>query len=145
MDLDKITPDQNRKLWATARELSMEESELRNLVEKVTGSRSISKLTKGQACRVIDRLEGKASKKKKPRRKEKGILKNESVIVLVTPEQLGFIENLRKEAKWEESHLMNFIKKMWNRDNVKKLRHVEAGVMINVLKRAKEKQKEARA
>lgn len=55
MELKK--PWQNRKIWAMKSFLGISEEELRDIVEQETGARSISRLSKGGANKVIDRLE----------------------------------------------------------------------------------------
>lgn len=52
----RITPDQIRKLWATAREAGIDKSGVYDLVLKMTGSGSISSLSSSEAHRVIEFL-----------------------------------------------------------------------------------------
>lgn len=50
------TQAQVRKIWASARELGLDEGELRALVEDLTGSSSLSSLTFLQARNLIDTM-----------------------------------------------------------------------------------------
>ncbi|MFQ5901951.1 MAG: phage protein GemA/Gp16 family protein [Thermodesulfobacteriota bacterium] len=136
----QITKDQIRKIWARGKESGMDEVKLYDLVEEVSGSRSISGLSKSQGIRVIDRLEGKESKKRK--RRAPVPLRDPQIIAIATPAQLSLIEVLKDEAGWDDDHLMNFIRKNFKRDNKRKLRINEAGVVIEVLKKDIRKRRE---
>lgn len=57
----------------------------------------------------------------------------------ITTCQISFIEDLKNEAGWDDEHLINFIRKIFNKDTLDKLGGNEAGVVITVLKRAKKK------
>lgn len=65
----KISQPQMRLLWALARDHGYDGDGLRDLVEAVTGGRSISGLSRRQASRVIDRL---SPNKAKPRKADPG-------------------------------------------------------------------------
>lgn len=120
----KIIPEQIKKVWATAHAKGMSEERLRYIVERISGRRSVRALTKRQARKVIDIIEGKAVL---PVSKD-----NPKVIALATPGQLALIERLRDEAAWTAEHLLNFIAR-FKRDSLRKLRRSEAGVVIKVL------------
>jgi hypothetical protein len=123
----KITPEQVKKVWATAHAKGMSEERLRYIVERISGRRSVRALTKRQARKVIDVIEGKAVL---PVPKD-----SPNVIALATPGQLTLIKRLRDEAAWTDEHLMTFIAR-YKRDNLRKLRRAEAGVVIKVLRAA---------
>lgn len=55
---DGISRPQMRLLWVLARDHGYDEDGLRDLVEAVTGRRSISGLTRRQASEIIERLRG---------------------------------------------------------------------------------------
>lgn len=61
-----ITPSQMRALWASARDHGYDQEGLRDLVERLTGGRSISGLTSRQASTVLDSL--RPQPKPRPRR-----------------------------------------------------------------------------
>ncbi len=119
-----ITTEQVKKIWAAAHGKGMSEERLRYIVERISGRRSVRTLTNRQARKVIDIIEGKAVL---PVPKD-----NPKVIALATPGQLTLIAQLRDEAAWTEEHLLNFIAR-YKRDNLRKLRRSEAGVVIKVL------------
>lgn len=157
----RITQKQIKKIWTKADELGMTEGQLRDLVKWVSGQESTRELTKRQGIRLIDVLEGKISNPppyplqrgtSSPVSNQSGIIlsprkfpkKDKKVIgrfvPLATPDQLSLIENLKKEAGWDDEHLLNFVRKIFKRDTLDKLSCNEAGVVITVLKRAKKKQ-----
>lgn len=129
-----ITPKQKKKIWASAHAAGMSEVHLRDIVEGISGDYSISALTKREAKKVIEVLEGKGCLPV-PRN-------NPNVIALATPGQLSLIEKLKEESAWTDEHLMNFILKKFKRDNLRKLRRAEAGVVIEVLNKAIRKKRE---
>lgn len=53
---DKLTGGQLRMIWMTAKDKGLDEDTLRALVNRETGSTSISKLTKAQAAQVINAM-----------------------------------------------------------------------------------------
>ena len=129
-----ITPKQKKKIWACAHASGMSELYLRDIVEGISGDYSIRELTKKDAKKVIEILEGKGCLPV-PR-------DNSNVIALATPGQLILIERLKEESAWTDEHLMNFILKKFKRNNLRKLRRGEAGVVIKVLNEALQKKKE---
>lgn len=52
----KLTPKQNRYIWFLARDLNIEEDYLRLIVHSVTGTESISSLSRKQAKKIIQKL-----------------------------------------------------------------------------------------
>lgn len=141
-----ITKAQKTKIWTKAHEIGMTEVQLRDLVKWVSGQESTRELTKRHGIRLIDLMEGKTWSPP-PSPLQRGIIlcpKKDKRIIgrfvpLATPDQLSLIENLKKEAGWDDEHLINFIRKIFNKDIPDKLGCNEAGVLISVLKRAKEK------
>lgn len=100
----KLTPAQLKKIWALAREQRLEECELRNVVEQVSGSPSISSLTKEQANKVIDRLTPLPAEPRVTNSYRQG---------MATPKQLQFIRYLERELGWQDNpqRLEGFMKK----------------------------------
>lgn len=89
------------KIWAGAKEIGIEEPALRDLVEKVSGNRSISALSFAEAGDVIDHLVSAGARKgSKPsgRRMPPGVKK------LLTGDQRSLIQDLREKlgGKWTE-------------------------------------------
>lgn len=149
-----ITQLQIEKIWTKANEIGMTKEQLRDLVRWVSGQKSTRELTKGQAMRLIDVLEGKSqlpanTPQDNPlhptfvrgavllQKKDKKVIGR--FVKLATPYQISLIENLKKEAGWDDEHLANFIRKIFNKDTLDKLGGNETGVVITVLKRAKKK------
>ncbi|MCK6469400.1 MAG: regulatory protein GemA [Candidatus Brocadia sinica] len=145
-----ITKAQKAKIWTKAQEIGMAEEQLRDLVRWISGQDSTRELTKRQGIKLIDVMEGKRSVfENNPlnppllrgtiltSKKDKKIIGR--FVPLATPGQLSFIENLKKEAGWDDEHLTNFIRKRFNKDILDKLGGNEAGVVMTVLKRAKKK------
>lgn len=130
-----ITPEQIKKVWAAAHGKGMSEERLRYIVERISGRRSVRALTKRQARKVIDVIEGKAVL---PVPKD-----NPNVIALATPGQLTLIEQLRDEAAWTDEHLMSFVRRNYKTDNLRKLTRSKAGIVIHVLEKEKKKRKGA--
>ncbi len=90
---------QLKKIWASARELDLEEQELRDLVQSVSGSASISGLTYAAAGEVIEELvrlgatESPAYRPRKPR----GRKTEDGEILLITGAQREYIQDLREK------------------------------------------------
>lgn len=120
-----ITPEQVKKVWVMAKVKDLSEEKLRDIIEHISGERSVKALTKIQAKKVIDVLEGKAVLPV-PR-------DSANVIALATPHQVDLIDDLKVEAGWTNDRVLNFIRKLFGRDSLRKLRRSEAGVMIKVL------------
>jgi hypothetical protein len=146
-----ITAAQKTKIWTKASKIGMTEEQLRDLVRWVSGQGSTRELTKRQGIELIDILEDKvpvpANNPLNPPFVRGTVLvpkKDKKVIgrflPLATPGQLSLIESLRIEAGWDDEHLTNFTRKIFSKDTLDKLGGNEAGVLITVLKRAKEKQ-----
>lgn len=96
-----IHKNQISRIWAAAREIGLDKDGVYDLIERVSGGRSLRALTVDQAGAVIDSLvRAGASKPRKPsgRRLPKGVKK------LLTGGQRDEIERLRGElgGKWLE-------------------------------------------
>jgi hypothetical protein len=128
-----ITPNQVRKVWVTAKVKGLSEEKLRDIVEQISRGRSVKALTKNQAKIVIDVLEGKAVLPV-PR-------DSANVFALATIHQLDLIEDLTVEVGWTDKHVLDFIRRIFGRDSLRKLRRSEAGVVIKVLTAAIRKKK----
>lgn len=136
--MEKRTPEQNRKIWALAGEIGLDEGLLRDLVERLTGQRSTSALTRRQANLVIDemnRLGGKLP-----------IMKNRRT-GMATPEQIHKIKSLERELGWTDNpkRLRAFMQKYSGVARLEWLRFNPAQALIESLKGVKrnlERQKE---
>lgn len=132
-----VTPEQIQKIWVVGKKRGLSDEDVRDIVERISGQRSTRALSKGQAIKVIDAIENGSrrwivySQEEEPKE-----------IVFASKDQLALIDHLKKEAGWDDERLMNFIKKVYKRDGLKKLRVKEAGIVIHVLEKAKLKKKE---
>lgn len=100
------TPGQISKIWAAAREVGFERPDVYDLVESVSGQRSVSELTQAQASRVIDHLVelgATAGRPSSPKPHGRKTAPNE--LLMITTDQRRLIENLRERlgGKWLES------------------------------------------
>lgn len=124
----KITQAQLKKIWATARELGIEEEVLRERVEQVSGSRSLSSLSSEDANRIIDGLECYTGRTR-TNRASKG--------------QLYKIRQLEKQLGWDANpkRLQAFIKKYAHVERIDWLTSAQAWRLIESLKNVLEKEK----
>lgn len=146
--ISMITAKQIKKIWTKAYEIGITEEQLRDIVKYVSGQDSTRELTRKQGIELIDLME---RNRKMPgylsNSLRKGITlcpKKDKKIIgrfvsFITPGQLSLIESLKKEADWDDEHLMNFIRKIFTKDTLDTLGSNEAGVLITVLRRAKGK------
>lgn len=144
----RITQAQVKKIWTKAHEIGISERQLRDIVIWVSGQSSTRELTRMQGILLIDLMEGnKKTSSHSPNPIQRRITlypKNDKKVIgrfvsLATPSQLSLIEGLKKEAGWDDDHLMNFIRKIFTKDTLDRLGSHEAGVLITVLRRAKGK------
>jgi hypothetical protein len=89
------TAAQTKKIWASAREVGLEESELRDLVFTLSGARSISKLSDFHARELIDLLVRGGARKGTPKPKPSGRRKAPNEVQMITPGQRTEIERRR--------------------------------------------------
>jgi len=125
--MEQITSKQIKKIWATARELDLSEEKLRDLVEEISGARSISNLTKRQAIEVIDRLEAR----KRYRFRKEG----RSYDRKATPWQYKAIRReLTKLSRFlEPDHLQNWCQKYLKRTSFEGLSSKEAQKVLHAM------------
>ncbi|TEB09157.1 regulatory protein GemA [Pelotomaculum propionicicum] len=133
----KINPAQTKKMWAAAAELwpreDMKEM-LYSLVQRLTGSSSISSLTAVGACRVIDELEkflGRDNAKKFPRRRAAAAPGGPRG---ATEQQLWKIRGLAEKLGWDDKRLLGFVKKYYRVDKVEWLTYAMAQACTEGLK-----------
>ncbi|AJA42396.1 hypothetical protein AJ85_05735 [Alkalihalobacillus alcalophilus ATCC 27647 = CGMCC 1.3604] len=135
----KLNNGQLRKIWATAKELNLEEDDLRSVVSEVSGSPSISSLTFDQAKAVIDRLGGKNNQPSKANKS------NKRKSSQVSNQQIWKIQQLEKELGWEDNpkRMKAFMKKYAGVDRIEWLTPQKAWRLIESLKKLTEKENEA--
>lgn len=148
----RITKAQVKKIWTKIHELDMSEEQLRDLVTWVSGQSSTRELTRFQGKVVIDVMEGNmpisdnTSLSSLPRGKEPRFLRPRKFpkmighfLPLATPKQISLIENIKKEAGWDDEHVKNHVRKYYKINSVPELDIKQAGSLIDVLKREKNK------
>jgi len=103
--LQHLTAAQLRAIWAKARDLGMDETLLRDLVESETGSRLISSLSRDQASDVLNRL----SQDRPPRRRRR---QRGDPGALITREQAQTIEHNYEDLGLQPQARATFNKRM---------------------------------
>lgn len=111
----------------------MPEKDLRDLVECVSYQRSTRELTRSQAKRLIDALEGKKPMPKTSGNKKCRFGKRATLL------QLSLIEELKQEAGWDDEHLRNFLLKYYKISTPDELDTERAWFVFKMLKREKAK------
>lgn len=122
------TPAQNRRIWATAHQLALREENLRDLVEAVTGKRSISGLSFRNATLVIRELEGLATERRRAH-KRLGAPSDR-----VNAGQIKYIRDLAAQAGWDEWALRSWLKRWFRADHEQWLDNKHAVKAITALK-----------
>ncbi|WP_034629484.1 regulatory protein GemA [Desulfotruncus alcoholivorax] len=123
-----VSKAQLRRIWVSAKELEIDEDLIRTIVKNLTGSDSISGLTKSQAGRVIDYLE-----------QRKG---NQPGLHMASKQQLWKIQQMAKELGWSDNpkRLMGFVKKNTGIENLNWLAADMAWRVIEGLKKVKQRE-----
>ena len=128
--MDGINAAQKRKIFAVARELSIDLDLLHALVQGLVGKEHISELTKAEACRVIDDLEHRADRSRDVQ------LPGGGKVALVNRGQLGKIRALEAELGWSANpkRLQGFCRKYAGVDDIRWLTKAQAWRLIEGLK-----------
>lgn len=129
-----ITKPQVRKIWATSKELGLDEETVYTIVYRETGCDSISSLTKEQGVDVINALV--SLKEQKPLRPG-----------MATEKQLWLISKLVKDLGWDDKpkRLQGFVKRLVKVDNPRWLTQQSASKIIIGLKAIQRQQMEKQA
>lgn len=125
--MSKITYAQIRKIYASAGQKGIEiipkshDDELHIMVYSVTGKNSIGQLSKNEAIKVIDRIEGEP------------VIGNNRA----TARQVGYINDLIKQLGWDNNpkRLEGFIRKYTKIDKIEWITRKNASNIIEGLKR----------
>lgn len=136
----KLTAAQRKKIWAVAGEIGLIETTLRDVVEAVSGQRHISQVSRDEARRLIDLLErmigripNKGYSAKADRDAHKRVGPGGKIIYLSTPAQRDKIGHLASQLDWGSQRLDNFIRKMYDKPDVRHLLRHEARGIIEAL------------
>jgi hypothetical protein len=129
---EPVTKPQIRKLFAMAKQLGMDDVDLRGIVKNVTGSDHVSTITKAQAGQLIDYLTDRARGDYRP--------------AAASRQQLYMIRKLAAELGWNDNpnRLAGFIKRQTGVDHERWLDAAGAWRVIEGLKKIlnREKQKQ---
>lgn len=119
-----ITSDQIKKIYASAREIGMDNDLLHDMIQSMTQKTSIKELTKYEAMDVIDRMVGK-KKAIKP------------VQGRASEEQLDKIRALERDLGWDSNtkRLHAFIRKYAKTEQLHWLTFRQASNVIEALKK----------
>lgn len=133
-----ITPAQQRKIYACARECGMDNDLLHLVIKDMTGHSSLKELSAMEACLVIDTMEGRQN--------------NNSVKDAATPKQMCYIKDLMKQLGWVDeklepdmTRLDGMCKKYVKVDSHKWLSRTGASSLIEAFKKMLERQRVQRA
>lgn len=128
-----ITPAQQRKIYACARECGMDNDLLHLVIKDITGHSSLKELSAMEACLVIDTMEGRQN--------------NNSVKDAATPKQMCYIKDLMKQLGWVDeklepdmTRLDGMCKKYAKVDSHKWLSRTGASSLIEAFKKMLERQ-----
>lgn len=128
----KLSNDMLRKIYASAKELNLDNELLHTFVFNLTGCMHISSLTKNEAILVIDELEYKKTgiRKQNPYREN-----------MASQDQIFKIQALEKELGWDNNpkRLKAFMKKYSGTEEVKWLTFLKASNLIEALKKMNKK------
>ena len=92
------TPAELRKIFAGAREAGLDDSQLRDLVEQITGQRSTRALNRDHTKRVIDGLVQLGARPGSPRPpKPSGRRPTPGVTAMISPAHMQLIQKLREQ------------------------------------------------
>lgn len=128
------TPQQNRKIFALAGQLGLEEHELRNVVEAGTGQRSISKLSYSGAFAVIRLLENMVGERRRQHRRVG------APNARASQGQLSYIMDLVEQCRFEDKIAFRAWLRRWFRvDHERWLNATTATKVITALKSMRER------
>jgi hypothetical protein len=98
---------QRRAIFGAARQLGLDDEQLRDQVEGVSGGRSVSALTQPQTKELLDafaRAGARLGSNSQTKRKPRGRRTQPGETLLITGDQREMIEDMRRRlgGKWEE-------------------------------------------
>ncbi|MBU2051361.1 MAG: regulatory protein GemA [Gammaproteobacteria bacterium] len=123
----------NRRIWASAHEVGLEEDELRDVVESVTTKRSISGLTEFQQTIVIRTLDRLKKDTQKKRRRQKKRISGKSGDQ-ATSRQIGEMRRLSEALGWGRPALRAWLKRCFSAEREEWLSANRASAAIQGLK-----------
>lgn len=137
MKMNKLSSGQIKKIYASAKELQLDNDLLHTFIFNIVGREHISELTSYEANQVIDELEYKKT----------GVRKQSYRSNMATDDQIYKIHALERELGWSDNpkRLKGFMRKYCKTDNEKWLTFDKASNLIEALKKviAREERKVA--
>lgn len=129
----KITSAQIKKIYATAKELNLDNELLHTFIFNMIGCEHISALTIYEANQIIDELEYKKT----------GVRKQQYRSNMATDDQIYKIHALERELEWNDNprRLRGFMRKYCKTDNEKWLTFDKASKLIEALKKVVDREK----
>jgi hypothetical protein len=129
----RITSAQIKKIYATAKELNLDNDLLHTFIFNMIGCEHISALTIYEANQIIDELEYKKT----------GVRKQQYRSNMATDDQVYKIHALERELGWNDNprRLRGFMRKYCKTDNEKWLTFDKASKLIEALKKVVDREK----
>lgn len=135
--MNKLSSGQIKKIYASAKELQLDNDLLHTFIFNIVGREHISELTSYEANKVIDELEYKKT----------GVRKQPYRSNMATDDQIYKIHALERDLGWSDNPklLKGFMRKYCKTDNEKWLTFDKASNLIEALKKviAREERKVA--
>ncbi len=128
--MKKITPAQRKKIYATAREIGMDNDLLHGVVEELTKKEHISDLTIAQAARVIDHITMNTDSRRFID------LPTGRKVAMATQKQMWKVQDLEEKLGWKDNpkRLRGFCRKYAGVDNPDWMTKEQAKRIIEGLK-----------
>lgn len=129
----KITSAQIKKIYATAKELNLDNELLHTFIFNLIGCEHISALTVYEANQIIDEIEYKKT----------GVRKQQYRSNMATDDQIYKIHALERELGWNDNprRLKGFMRKYCKTDNERWLTFDKASNLIEALKKVIDREK----
>lgn len=133
----RITSAQMKKIYATSKELQIDNDLLHTFIFNMVGCKHISALTIYEANQVIDELEYKKT----------GVRKQQYRSNMATDDQIYKIHALERDLGWTDNprRLKGFMRKYCRTDNEKWLTFDKASNLIEALKKVIDREKKKMA
>jgi len=110
MKRPSMSTEQRKYIFSLQKELDIDIDELREIAYDISGIASISRLSMGDASKLIERLVGKGNSKPKQKIRRKRRPQAKNVVYLVSKAQRGYILHLLGELKWNVERFQGFCK-----------------------------------
>ncbi len=122
------SPAQLRRIWATAKRLDLREENLRDLVEAMTGKRTISGLSFRNAILVIRELDGMVTERRRAHKRVGAPSERANA------GQVKYLRDLAAKAGWDEWALRSWLRRWFKASHEQWLDNKHATKAITALK-----------